>query len=207
MEKSKITNIRNWLAYIVGLSIIQLGVAIFLDLNLGSDPFTIFTQGVSRTFQITPGMANRILTLIILVILLFGDKKYINIGTIIPIIIAGFIMDAMLTLINPLQLGSFPIAIKIILFILNCVVIGVGFSIMKLADLGIAPNDVVYMTLVDYLHQSYGKVRMEVDAIYLIVGIFMDGVVGIGTVICIICLGPIVEFVMKHLEKHILKFL
>ena len=55
--------------FFLGLWIIQCGVAIFLNANIGSDPFTLFTQGVSKTLNITPGNANRIITLIILFVL------------------------------------------------------------------------------------------------------------------------------------------
>jgi len=207
VEQRKIMNIRNWIAYLLGVCIIQFGVAIFLELNLGSDPFTIFTQGVARTFEITPGMANRILTVIILGILLFCDRRYINIGTIVAIIGAGFVMDGMLVLVEPLKLETLPMVVRIVLFILNCGVIGIGFPMMKLSGLGLAPNDIIYMTLVEHLDKPYSVVRMSVDTVYLVLGFLMHGVVGIGTVICIMCLGPIMGLVMKHIEKYILMLL
>lgn len=39
---------KQMMVWFVGLIVIQVGVALFLSLNLGSDPFTLFTQGVAR---------------------------------------------------------------------------------------------------------------------------------------------------------------
>ena len=207
MEIGKITHAKSWMAYMIGLCIVQFGVAIFLDLNIGSDPFTVFMQGIARTFKVTPGMANRILTIAILMILVCYDRKYINIGTLISIIGVGVILDGMLRIIAPVELENLSIGLKIIMFIIGCMIIAIGFPIIKLSGLGLAPNDIVYMAIVEHLHKPYGMVRMSVDAIYLVIGFLMHGVVGIGTVICIVCLGPIMEFFMNHLEKHIIKVL
>lgn len=207
MEKSKIGSVRNWIAYVIGVIIIQFGVAIFLELNLGTDPFTILTQGIARTFYITPGMANRILTLGMLAILFFIDRKYINIGTIIAIIAVGFVLDGMIGLVAPLHLGNMLFGIRIVILVIAGIIIGIGFPIMKLAGLGLAPNDVIYMSIVENLHKPYGMVRMCVDALYLILGYLLNGVVGIGTVFCVVCLGPMMGFLMNRLEKPIVKII
>ena len=60
------------------MSIIQFGVALFLRMNIGSDPFTVFTQGLANTLNnlgvnATTGTANRII-LIVLFILLYADN-------------------------------------------------------------------------------------------------------------------------------------
>lgn len=43
--------------FFVGMSIIQFGVALFLKTNIGSDPFTVFTQGLAFALDKT-GLKN-----------------------------------------------------------------------------------------------------------------------------------------------------
>ena len=43
--------------FFIGMSIIQLGVALFLKTNIGSDPFTVFTQGLATVLNRT-GLKN-----------------------------------------------------------------------------------------------------------------------------------------------------
>lgn len=195
------------LLFFIGLIMIQFGVAVFLELNLGSDPFTIFTQGVSGLLGLTPGEANRLLTAIIFFIILIIDRRNIHIGTFLSILCVGLILDGMIWMIEPLALGTYPIIIKVILFIGACIIIGIGVPILKCAMLGVPPNDLVYFTAVDFFSKSYGKVRMLTDLLFAIVGIVLGGVMGVGTVLCILLLGPIVEYFFPRIEKYTSVFL
>ena len=38
--------IKRLVLFFIGMSIIQFGVALFLKTSIGSDPFTVFTQGL-----------------------------------------------------------------------------------------------------------------------------------------------------------------
>lgn len=69
------------------------------------------------------------------------------------------------------------------------------------------PNDLVYFTVVDFLSKPYGKVRMVTDILFAIVGIMLGGVIGIGTLLCIFLLGPIVEFFFPRIERFTETFL
>lgn len=62
--------IKKLLLFLLGMSIIQFGVALFLRMNIGSDPFTVFTQGLANTLNnlgmnVTTGTANRIILVVL----------------------------------------------------------------------------------------------------------------------------------------------
>lgn len=193
--------------WIIGLMIIQIGVALFLSLNLGSDPFTLFTQGVARKLGISPGTANRLLTFILLGILVFLDKGQIKIGTFLGMISAGMLLDKVINLLNGLQMNHYPLVVKIIIFIGGCIIICIGFPILKSSGIGVAPNDLFYLALVKRCNKPYRIIRASVDAIYMIIGISLGGVIGIGTVLCIILLGPIMDFFFPKIDRIINDFL
>ena len=63
--------IKKLLLFLLGMSIIQFGVALFLRMNIGSDPFKVFTQGLANTLNnlgmnVTTGTANIIILLCII---------------------------------------------------------------------------------------------------------------------------------------------
>ena len=62
--------------FFLGLWIIQIGVAIFIGTKIGSDPFTVFTQGIANVLNITPGRANMVITFIFLVIKTLYKYRY-----------------------------------------------------------------------------------------------------------------------------------
>ncbi|MEG0847525.1 YczE/YyaS/YitT family protein [Niameybacter sp.] len=190
-----------------GLFVLHLGVAMLLELNLGSDPFTLFTQGIATALHITPGWANRLIACLFLGILFIFNRKSIKIGTFLCMIFVGFAIDINLLLIAPLQLHSYGSIVRIVLFMVACGIIGIGFPILKCADLGIPPNDLMYFMFMEKLNKPYGKVRMVCDGLLTIVGIFFGGIVGVGTIICILLIGPIVQFCMPKVEKVLQPFL
>lgn len=192
--------VKQALIWVVGLIIIQIGVALFLSLNLGSDPFTLFTQGIARKLAISPGTANRLLTLILLVILVFLDKRQIKIGTFLCIISTGIVLDGVMKLLSLLQVDDYPLGIKIIMLVGACIIVCIGFPIIKSSDIGVAPNDLLYLALVKRLNIPYRIVRASMDAIYMLVGISLGGVIGIGTVLCIVLLGPLMDFFFPKID-------
>ena len=57
--KKAINLIKRLVMFFVGMSIIQFGVALLLKTRIGSDPFTVFTQGLATVLNKT-GIQNRI---------------------------------------------------------------------------------------------------------------------------------------------------
>ena len=62
------------LRFFAGLAIIQLAVASFLQIGIGSDSFTVFMQGLSKVCSVSVGTANFLLTLVLLIIVFLLDR-------------------------------------------------------------------------------------------------------------------------------------
>jgi hypothetical protein len=82
-----------------------------------------------------------------------------------------------------------------------CLIISIGFPTLKSAQLGVAPNDLLYLTFVDKLNKPYGIVRVGTDGLFFIVGVTLGGVIGIGTVLCTLCIGPMMQNMFQRVEK------
>ncbi|MGL4345658.1 MAG: YczE/YyaS/YitT family protein [Cellulosilyticaceae bacterium] len=192
---------KKWGMFFMGLLILNLGVALLLEANIGSDPFTLFTQGMASSLSISPGSANRIITAFFLVVLFFFNRKSIQLGTFLCMLFGGFMLDLNLALIGPLNIPSASFLVKVLFFILACIIVGIGFPILKYSDLGIPPNDLMYFFFVEKFHKPYGKVRMVCDALLGVVGFSLGGIVGVGTILCILLIGPIIEAFMPIISR------
>lgn len=189
--------------FFLGLEIIQVGVALFLKISIGADPFTVFTQGFSNLFNMSVGNTNRILTLILFLIVFFIDRRNINIGTLLSVFFTGTFLDFTMSLLNGIPFENFNIMIKIILFLIACIIVSFGFPILKCSNLGVSPNDLVYLAIMDFVKKPYSLVRMSTDITFIIIGALLGGIIGLGTIICILCLGPSTQFFMKRIESII----
>ncbi|BCN31397.1 YczE/YyaS/YitT family protein [Anaeromicropila herbilytica] len=203
--------IKKLIIFFLGVWIIQTGVVVFINTAIGSDPFTVFTLGISKVIGITVGRGNQLITFVLLLLIIFALRKIkeINIGTIIALVFAGIFMNMMVTVLEPLHLSSLNIIIKIILLCLSCVIIAIGFSMEKATNLGVAPNDLFILLFTEKVNIEYRWVRIGFDLSFMIIGLLLYGIdsfgvtVGIGTVINALIQGPIIQFFMPRVEKFL----
>ena len=205
--------------FFIGMSIIQLGVALFLKTNIGSDPFTVFTQGLATILnrtslkelsivqliagktEVTPGVANMIILIVLFTIIILVDRKKIKIGTLICVVGVGPIIDFGVRIVSYFPVESYNYLIRALLVLLGCLIIAVGFSIMSESDLGVAPNDIVPFIIQDKTKIEYRWIRISLDAIFLIGGFLLGGKVGIGTIIAMLAQGPFIQLCLPYGEK------
>lgn len=201
---TKILNLIKRLAlFFLGMSIIQIGVALFLKTNIGSDPFTLFTQGLAFRLNKTPGTANMVILFILFCIILLIEKSRINIGTIICMVGVGPIIDLGVKAISFFPIASLNICLKMLLVVLGCALIAVGFSILSASKVGMAPNDIIPFIIKDKTNFQYRWIRMTLDISFLIMGFVLGGVFGIGTVIAALLTGPFIQFCLPYGEKFV----
>ena len=219
--KKAINLIKRLVMFFVGMSIIQFGVALFLKTSIGSDSFTVFTEGLATVLnktglkdlsivhmitgraEVTPGVANMIILIVLFIVILIVDRKRIKIGTLICVIGVGPIIDLGVKAVSYFPIESANIFVKMLLVLGGCFIIAVGFSIMSESDIGVAPNDIVPFIIKDKLNCQYRWVRIAFDATFLIVGFILGGKVGIGTIIAMLAIGPFIQFCLPYGKKFV----
>ena len=198
--------IKKLLLFLLGMSIIQFGVALFLRMNIGSDPFTVFTQGLANTFNnlgmnVTTGTANRIILVVLFSIILLLNKNHIKIGTIICVIGVGPIIDLGVRVVSVLPVESYSYLLKMFLIALGCFIIAIGFSILSATKVGVAPNDIIPFIIKERINCEYRWIRICMDAFLLIGGFMLGGTVGVGTIIAMATTGPFIQLCLPYGQK------
>lgn len=219
---NKVINlIKGLILFFIGMSIIQFGVALFLKTSIGSDPFTVFTEGlatvldktalkdfsivqmISGRAEVTPGVANMMILIVLFIGILIVDMKRIKIGTLICVVGVGPIIDLGVKAVSYFPIDSANIFIKMLLVLLGCFIIAVGFSIISASDIGVAPNDIVPFIIKDKLNCQYRWVRIGFDATFLIIGFIFGGTIGIGTIIAMLATGPFIQLLLPYGKKAV----
>lgn len=217
---NKVINlVKRLVLFFIGMSIIQFGVALFLKTRIGSDPFTVFTQGLATVLnktgiqnlsivnliagkpEVTPGVANMIILILLFIGILMINRKRIKLGTIICVIGVGPIIDLGVKAVSYFPVESANILIKMLLVLFGCFIIAVGFSILSASDIGVAPNDIVPFIIQDKLKLQYRWIRICLDATFLIVGFILGGKVGVGTIISMLAIGPFIQLCLPYGKK------
>ena len=181
---------------LAGLCVAHLGVTLFLQSDLGSDPFNVFVQGLFRGIPwpafaaMTHGRTHLLVSLGILLVLLAVDRSYVGIGTVLCMALGGPIIDVYTLWLSPVIHGGLPLPLRLALLVAGCVILAFGMTIVIRSQAGTGPNDLVAVVLSDKLRKPFGPVRIGVDLTFALVGLALGGVVGLGTVICAFLVGP-----------------
>ena len=210
LKKSPKEIILRVIILLVGLTIAHFGVTLFLLANLGTDPFNVLIQGLTRLVSgagltITHGTVHIAVCLLIILILLFADRSYIGIGTVICMICGGPIIDFFTMLLGPLFAGEVSFVVRLAANLAGCVILAFGMTIVIKSEAGTGPNDLVAVVISDKLKKPFGIIRVIVDVFFTAAGFALGGTAGIGTIICAFCVGPTANFFFPFVESRVKK--
>ena len=181
---------------LAGLCVAHLGVTLFLQSDLGSDPFNVFVQGLFRGIPwpafaaMTHGRTHLLVSLVILLVLLAVDRSYVGIGTVLCMALGGPIIDVYTLWLSPVIHGGLPLPLRLAPLVAGCVILAFGMTIVIRSQAGTGPNDLVAVVLSDKLRKPFGPVGIGVDLTFALVGLALGGGVGLGPVICAFLVGP-----------------
>lgn len=184
-----------------GLIIAHLGVTLFILSDLGSDPFNVLIQGLFRTLDkafdfslLTHGNVHIFVCCLIIVILLFTDKSYIKLGTLLCMICGGPIIDLFTFLLTPIFVALSQLYFKFVMLAAGCVILAFGMTLVIRSDAGTGPNDLVAVVIADKLKKKFGIIRVIVDLVFTGIGLLLGGKAGVGTVVAAFLVGPVADF-------------
>lgn len=192
---------------VLGLVTAGVGISLFLYTGYGVDPASVFELGIGNVFHISYGTSAAIINVIILAIVFFIDKSYINISSFLAIFGIGYTADGCRYLLDLFIKTELHPAVKLVFVLAGLVIMALGVAIYIHADLGVGAIDLISEIISNKSGLSYRYVRMGGDIAFVAVGYFLGGAVGIGTVAAAFLLGPAVQFVRPSVHKFMDRFI
>lgn len=190
---------------LIGLIIAHLGVTLFLLSNLGTDTFTVFIQGLSKTVGLSIGTCHVIVLIILGTVMLITTRGYVKPGTVVCAFCGGWIIDFFMWVLGGFINDTLPLFLRLITLVLGLVILSLGMSIVICSNSGTGPNDLVAIILSDKLNKKiniqFRYVRIGCDVFFVLLGFILGGKVGIGTILAAILTGPVVQFFLPRVSK------
>jgi uncharacterized membrane protein YczE len=179
-------------AYVLGLFLMALGIALTLRAGLGLGPWDVLHQGMSRHTPLTFGQASQVVgALVILVGLLLRVRP--RLGTILDMLLVGFFVDRILgtSLIPDPRPGGLPI--QALMDVFGVLLLGLGSGLYIRANLGAGPRDGLMLGLQQVTGRRLAVVRVGLELSGVAMGFLLGGTVGVGTLVYALGIGPSVE--------------
>jgi len=207
--------IQRLIAYIIGLFIASLGVAFARSSGLGISPMNVLPYVLSIIFEnVTFGTlsaAQLWLFILIQIVLLRRDFKWIQLGQFIFAMIFGYFVD-----LSVWMLGDFTIptyAGQLVMMTIGIVCISSGLTIYVNTFLMPLPTEGIVLAISHVTKGAFHRVMIATQSsialITLIISLlFLGGVYGVreGTILFSIFVGKLVPYLSKVIVPALKKF-
>lgn len=172
----------------LGLILYGVSLALLVRANLGLDPWDVFHQGVSQRSGLTLGTVTIIVGVFVL-LLWIPLRQRPGVGTISNVFVVGIAADAGLAVL------STPDAmwLRAVMLLAGVGLNGVATAAYLGVWLGPGPRDGLMTGLIRRTGGSVRRVRTGIEVVVLVVGFFLGGSVGVGTVLYAVGIGPLVH--------------
>ena len=182
---------------IIGLILFGLGESLLITANQGVSPWTVLAQGLSFQSNLSIGITTFIVSIIVL-FLWYPLKQKPGLGTILNVILISIVID----LSTPILPYPKIFFYQILQSLFAVFIVGLGSGFYLTANLGPGPRDGLMTGLQILTNQPLALIRTILEVSAVIIGFYLGGIVGVGTLLFAFGIGPSVSlgiyFVMKY---------
>ena len=181
---------------IFGLIIFGFGEGLLKLSTTGNSPWSVLAEGISKNSKLSIGAATFLISVSVLFLWIFLRQKP-GLGTIFNIIVISGMIDVTLYFFDPPSSNI----LKYSLAIFSVMLVGIGSGIYLVANLGPGPRDGLMTGLTKMTNLPIALVRAFLEISIVIVGWYLGGTVGVGTLIFAFGIGPCVAFGLFIVNK------
>ena len=185
---------RRTLVMCLGILIMGIGIAIFKISLMGNDPSTALAIAVGDWIHLDFSICVILMNCLYFVVEILFGRRMIGVGTFVNWFLVGpiasFFEKAFLRFFDGpqnflQQLGFLAVGVLVLSF--SC-------ALYQTADVGIAPYDSLSLLLTEKTKIPYFWCRIATDAACVGVAFLLGGLIGLGTLVCALGIGPFVSF-------------
>ncbi len=173
---------------VVGLYLFGVSLAMMVLAGVGTAPWDVLHLGVVRHVPLSLGQAVIVLSFVVLLAWI-PLRERPGIGTIANAVLVGLSADATLLMFDAPE----PLAGRIALMLGGVVLCGFASALYIGAQFGRGPRDGLMTGLSRRTGLSLRLVRTGLEVSVVLAGIALGGVVGVGTVVYALGIGPLTQ--------------
>lgn len=179
---------------IAGLYLFGLGIAFQIRATLGLAPWDVFGQGLANITGLSFGLATVLASALIL-LLWIPLKQKLGLGTIFNALLIGPFIDLSLRFVP--SAADWGIVGQIGWYVLGMAIIALGTGVYIGARLGPGPRDGLMTGSVKKFGKPVWIVRTVLEGGATLIGLALGGPVGLGTLLFVVGIGPMVQVSMR----------
>lgn len=163
----------------------------------GIGPWDVLHVGLYKNLGLTIGSWSILMGLFILVTTSIILKEFPKIGAIGNMLLIGTFIDFFNFILPDIESAVG----QLISFIVGVAIIGVGGAVYITAKLGAGPRDNLMLIAVQKTKLSIRSARTLIELLVGVIGYLIGGPIGVGTIIMIVGLGPVIQWAFVYTER------
>jgi uncharacterized membrane protein YczE len=177
---------------LAGLFVFAVGIVCLYEARLGLSCWDVLNQGVAKHTPLSFGEANIAVSVVVLTTAaLLGAR--IGLGTVANAVLVGAFVDQLLRIGWVTAREHDPLAERMALLAIGVALMGFATALYVGAAFGAGPRDSLMLVLSLRTHVRISIVRGVLEAVPLVLGFALGGKVGVGTLVYVVAIGPVVE--------------
>ena len=184
--------LKTLMALAIGLILFGLGEALLVTSQIGVSPWTALAQGLTNVSEMDLGLSTFLISVFVL-FLWVPLKQKPGIGTILNAIIISLVLHYAIPFL-PIFQEKF---LRLIQAVLGVFITGIGGGIYLIANLGPGARDGLMTGLQRVTNFPIAWVRSSIELTVLTIGWWLGGVIGLGTIIFALGIGPCLAFSLR----------
>ncbi|MGG7619982.1 YczE/YyaS/YitT family protein [Bacillus coreaensis] len=185
--------------FFIGLVIACLGVGLIINSGVGAGPWDAFFVGIVAKLGLTVGIWVMLIQAFYLVFNSILSKKRIQFESVITVLLWGVIIDFQMgvTLKN-VQLTEAVWTMQWGAFLAGIVLTGIGIGIYLTSKFPTMPYDGTMLIISERFHITLNVSRTILEGIGLAFAWIVGGPIGLGTVIIMLMIGPLIQICTRY---------
>ncbi len=187
---------RDFIVIQFGFALFGFSIAMMIRSNLGTTPWAVLEVALSQLTNIRPGRMSIIVGFVVLLGALAMREK-IGWGTLANILFIGLWEDMFLSYIPPIH---DELILQSAMLFAAILIMGFASALYIGVDAGAGPRDSLMLALHRTTKLSIRVARAIIEVTVVLVGWWLGGPLGFGTVIFAVLIGPAVQWAFKLLK-------
>ena len=183
---------------LAGLVLFGVTMALILRAGLGLEPWGVLTYGLIQHVPMSYG-AMVVASSFVVLLLWIPLRQWPGLGTVLNALVVGVATDATLAVVPDVE--GLPQRAAVLL--LGVVGNGVAGALYIGSQLGPGPRDGLMTGLARRTGRSIRLVRTSLEVTVVVLGFLLGGVVGVGTLVYALLIGPVVQLFLPMLTVRV----
>lgn len=188
----------------VGIAMCGVSIGVMQHARFGTDPFTVLITGLGNLVHAGYGVVFTVFASILLIVVFLLKRRLIGLSTIFTLVGIGAVVEFASRMVERL-LPNPNLPVRVLELAIGLLLVCIGASLYYTADLGVSPYDAMALILAERSGIPFRFCRIGTDAVCVAVGFITGAIIGIGTIVTALCMGPLIDLFNRRLAQPLLR--